>query len=132
MNLLVLSPRAVDAAAVRAALPDDDLEGARVLVVSPAVNQSALAFWVSDADEAIAEAEDAASQTVRALQERGAQAHGTAGEAEPITALQDALATFPADRIVVFGEDEGEAQELARQASERFDVDVTTGRLGAS
>ena len=131
MNLLVLSPRAVDAAAVRAALPDEDLEGARVLVVSPAVNQSALAFWVSDADEAIADAEDAASQTVRALEERGAQARGTAGEAEPITALQDALATFPADRIVVFGESEDEAQEIARQATERFDVSVSTGRLGA-
>jgi hypothetical protein len=131
MNLLVLAPRAVDAAAVRAALPDDDLDGARVLVVAPAANQSAVAFWMSDADEAIADAEDAAAQTVRALEARGASAHGTAGEAEPMTALQDALATFPADRIVVFGKDDAEAAEIARQASERFDVDVVTGRLGA-
>ena len=39
MRLLVLATEPVDADRVRAALPDDDLSGAQVLVVSPAVNR---------------------------------------------------------------------------------------------
>ena len=35
MKLLVLAPEAVDAAAVRKALPGDDLDGAEVLVSPP-------------------------------------------------------------------------------------------------
>jgi hypothetical protein len=130
MNLLVLATRPVDAAAVRAALPDDELGGARVLVVSPAANRSAVAFWMSDADEAIADAEDAATQTVRELEARGAHARATPGEADPLTALQDALATFPADRIAIFGNGDLDAEAVAAQVKERFDVDVVTGRLG--
>jgi hypothetical protein len=38
-----------------------------VLVVSPAVNESPVAFWMSDSDEAIAEAESAAQRTAEAL-----------------------------------------------------------------
>ena len=56
MKLLVLTPEPVDADLLRATL-GDEVEGAEVLVVSPATNQSQLAFWVSDSDEAIAEAE---------------------------------------------------------------------------
>jgi hypothetical protein len=53
VRLLVLATEPVDADRVRRALPDDDLENAEVLVVSPAVNESAVAFWMSDSDEAI-------------------------------------------------------------------------------
>ena len=45
MKLLVLATDPVSADSVRQALPDEDLDGAEVLVVSPAVNESALAFW---------------------------------------------------------------------------------------
>jgi hypothetical protein len=116
MNLLVLSHDPVDADDVRAALPGEELEGARVLVVAPAEPQSSLAFWMSDVDEAIAEASDSAAETVASLQQAGAQARGDAGEADPLTALADALATYDADRVVVFGEDEA----LASAARERF------------
>src|SRR3954470_22353169 len=102
VKLLVLATEPVDADRVRGALPDDDLQGAEVLVVSPAVNESAVAFWMSDSDEAIAEAESTAEQTAAQLRERGAaQARATTGESEPLLALQDALATFDADRVVV-------------------------------
>jgi hypothetical protein len=129
VKLLVLATDPVDADDVRAALPDDDLEGAEVLVVSPAVNESPVAFWVSDADEAIAEAESAAERTAEQLRERGAQARATTGEAEPLLALQDALATYPADRVLVFvrGEDSARYREddVLGEAEERFGVPVT-------
>jgi hypothetical protein len=108
MRLLVLATDTVDADAVRAALPRDELEGSEVLVVSPAVNESALAFWVSDSDEAIADAESSAQATADALRAGGVRARAQAGESEPLLALQDALATYPADRVVVFVRDDEE------------------------
>ena len=129
MKLLVLATDPVNADDVRRALPDDDLQGAEVLVVSPAVNESPMAFWVSDADEAIAQAESAAEQTAAQLRERGARARATTGESEPLVALQDALATYPADRVVVFVRNEDRAryreEDVLGEAQQRFGVPVT-------
>ena len=129
MKLLVLATDPVDADRLRGALSEDDLEGAEVLVVSPAVNESAVAFWMSDSDEAIAEAESTSERTAAALRESGARARATTGESEPLLALQDALATFPADRVVVFVRDEDAARyredDMIGEAERRFGVPVT-------
>src|SRR3954468_11851327 len=130
MKLLVLATDPVDAADLRKALPGDgDLDGAEVLVVSPAVNQSPLAFWVSDSDAAIQEAESTARQTADALRAEGARARAEAGESEPLLALQDALTTFRADRVVVFARGDEEAQryredDVLGEAERRFGVPV--------
>ena len=60
-------------------------------MISPAVNESPVAFWVSDSDEAIADAESAAEQTAAALRDRGVRARAKAGESEPLVALQLSL-----------------------------------------
>ena len=129
MNLLVLASDPVDASQVRSALDGEDIEGAQVLVVSPAVNSSPLAFWVSDSDEAIADAESAAKETAAALSAEGARTRATTGESEPLLALQDALATFPADRILVFVREGDQARyredDIVGQAQQRFGVPVT-------
>src|SRR4051812_1196245 len=101
MKLLVLATDPVDAGELRRALDGEDLEGAEVLVVSPAVNESPIAFWMSDSDEAIRDAESVARQRAESLSAEGARTRATAGESEPLLALQDALTTFPADRVVV-------------------------------
>jgi hypothetical protein len=133
MKLLVLTPEPVDAEMLRATL-GDEVEGAEVLVVSPATNRSKLAFWVSDTDQAIAEAEQAEAETVERLEESGIDAAGDTGESEPAVALQDALATFPADRIVVFSHPEGERDyredEGLADAEERFGIPVTHAVIG--
>jgi hypothetical protein len=132
MKLLVLATDPVDAAALRDALGADvDLDGAEVLVVSPAVNESAVAFWVSDSDEAILEAESTARTTAEALSAEGARTRAQAGESEPLLALQDALTTFPADRVVVFtrGDDESaryREDDVAGEAERRFGVPVAS------
>lgn len=136
MRLLVLSADPVDADAVRAALGTDaELDGADVLVVSPALNQSALAFWVSDSDEAIADADSAAQRTVAALAEPAGRVRSEVGESEPLLALQDAMATFPADRILVFTRPDDEARykedDVVGEAERRFGVPVAEHRLGA-
>jgi hypothetical protein len=129
MRLLVLATDPVDAGDVRRALGDEDLEGSEVLVVSPAVNESALAFWVSDSDEAIADADSAAQRTAAALREGGARARATTGESEPLVALQDALATYDADRVLVFVREEDAARyredDVIGEAQRRFGVPVT-------
>jgi glycine/D-amino acid oxidase-like deaminating enzyme len=129
VRLLVLATDPVDADRVRTAVPGEDLDGAEVLVVSPAVNESAVAFWMSDSDEAIADAQSTADATAAALREAGANARATTGESEPLLALQDALATYPADRIVVFVRAHDAARyredDVIGEAERRFGVPVT-------
>ncbi len=133
MNLLLLAPDPVDASAVRDVV-GDEFDGARVLVVSPALNESPVAFWMSDSDEAIEDAHDAGAETVSDLWDEGVKAQGTVGESEPLLALQDALATFPADRIVIFVRDDADDQryredDVVGEAQRRFDVPVTLARM---
>jgi hypothetical protein len=133
MKLLVLTPEPVDANVLRNTL-GEEVEGAEVLVVSPATNQSKLAFWISDPDQAIAEAETAQEETVERLEEAGVDAAGDTGESEPAVALQDALATFPADRIVVFSHFEGERDyredKGIAEVEERYGIPVTHAEIG--
>ncbi len=128
MKLLVLTAEPVDAAMLRSAL-GDEVMGAEVLVVSPATSRSKVAFWVSDPDDAIGEAELAQEETVERLEEEGVDAAGDTGEGEPAVAIQDALATFAADRIVIFSHPEGDRdyREDAGLADleARFGVPVT-------
>jgi hypothetical protein len=129
MKVLVLATDPVDADDVLGALAGEDLAQTEVLVVSPAVNESPVAFWVSDSDEAIAEAESVARTTADALRDRAARATATTGDSEPLVALQDALATFPADRILVFARDQEHARyredDTLAEAERRFGVPVT-------
>jgi len=85
MKLLVIAPVPVDAAALRAAM-GDEVNGAEVQVVGLAANSSALAFWVSDPDEAIGEAQEAQGKTVESLEQAGIEASGDTGEGEPLVA----------------------------------------------
>jgi hypothetical protein len=133
MNVLVLAADPVDAPTLRDAVGDEFYD-ARVLVVSPALNESPVAFWMSDADEAIEDAREAGAQTVSELWDDGVPAEGTIGESEPLLALSDALATFPADRIVIFARDDADdrryrEEDLCGEAARRFDVPVTLARI---
>jgi hypothetical protein len=129
MKLLVVATDPVGADDVRRALDGEDISGAEVLVVSPAVNESAVAFWMSDSDEAIAEAESAGSATAAALGDAGARTRAQVGESEPLLAVQDALATYPADRVLVFVREDDAARfredDVVGEVGRRFGVPVT-------
>jgi hypothetical protein len=131
VRLLVVTPEPVDANVLRKTL-GEEVEGAEVQVISPATNRSKVAFWVSDPDEAIAEADAAQEETVERLEEEGIDAAGDTGESEPAVAIQDALATFPADRIVIFSHEDLDYREDAglADAEERFGVPVTHALIG--
>jgi hypothetical protein len=103
MKILVLTSEPISAAQLRDALPGEvnpaELE---VMVVAPALHESALRFWVSDADQAIERADAVRRESVDRLGDGGVAASADTGEGDLVTAAGDALSTFSADRIVVF------------------------------
>ena len=128
MKVLVLTAEAINADVLRDALGDDAAQDAEVLVVSPALQDSGLRFWMSDADKAIARAEEVQVETVERLDEEGIDAAGDTGDADPLLAVQDALATFAAERIVIVSHPTGEKamfeEGAVGQIKERFGVPV--------
>jgi hypothetical protein len=111
MKLLVLTAEPISAEVLREAA-GDEAANAEVMVVSPALTESPLHFWVSDADEAIAHAHETAEETVERLDVEGIDAAGDTGESDPMQALEDALVTYEADRIVVFTHPDDERDYL--------------------
>jgi hypothetical protein len=88
-------PSLVDEVARRASTAPTD-----VLVVAPALN-SRLRHWLSDVDEALARAQQRLDLAIAALRRRGVIAGGEIGDADPMLAIADALASFPADEIMI-------------------------------
>lgn len=72
------------------------------MVVAPALQDDALHFWLSDADDAIARADEIRRKTAAQLDDAGVPVSSDTGESDPEQAIEDALMTFPAQRIVVF------------------------------
>jgi hypothetical protein len=122
-KILVVVSEAVDDEALRSALGGDDLEGAEVMVVAPALN-SRRRFLLDDPDAAIGRAEEVQTETVERLDDAGVDAVGATGESDPLLAIQDALATFEADEIVLFthsgGQRNFQEEGLVDEATERF------------
>ncbi|HEX4282431.1 MAG TPA: hypothetical protein VHZ27_16805 [Solirubrobacteraceae bacterium] len=129
MKVLVLTSEPITADQLRGALRTNvDPSDAEVMVVAPAYAESGLKFWMSDADDAIAKAEQVRRDSVQELDKAGISASGDTGESDPHTALEDAFKTFDADRIVVFtheGDDQRYREDLDRdELAERFGVPV--------
>jgi hypothetical protein len=121
MRLLVLTSEPVSAGQLRDALPGDaDPTDAEVMVVAPALHESALRFWLSDADDAIARADEVRRQSAEQLSAEGVAVATDTGESDPEDAVEDVLKTFAADRILVFTHAGGE---------QRYREDVDTGAL---
>lgn len=84
-----------------------------VLVVAPALN-SRLRHWVSDVDGAVAQARDRLAVALAGLRERGIGARGEVGDADPLLAIDDALAGFAASEILVSTRPPGQSNWLER------------------
>ena len=119
MKVLVITSETISAEQLRGALgADGDPSELEVMVVAPALAGNALKFWMSDADEAIARAEQVREASVERLGQEGVSATGDTGEADPYIAIEDALKTFDADRIVLFTHG-AEAQRYREDLDER-------------
>jgi hypothetical protein len=92
-----------------------------VLVIAPAVN-SRLRRWLSD-DDARHMARERLEAYLDRLECAGVRTSGRIGDADPVQAIADALATFAADEIVVAAHSERSrrlAGDVAERARKRF------------
>ncbi len=121
MKLLLIAGEIPDAQTVRDVAGTDEVE---VYVVAPALEDSAVRFWVSDVDDAIARAREVQQQAVSDLRDAGVDAAGDVGEAEPLQAIEDAMAVFPADRVLLLTHDDDE------RAYREDELDEVRQRLG--
>jgi len=122
---VVLGRRRVLVVAVEAVVPEG-LAHADVVVVAPALN-SRLRRWVSDEDAARRRAEARLGTLLARLRPITGHVEGRVGDADPLLAIGDALATFPAEEIVVAAGGEystSRTVELVARARERFALPV--------
>jgi hypothetical protein len=98
-----------------------------VLVVAPALN-SRLRHWLSDVDDALTRAHERLEHAITALRRRGVVARGEIGDADPLLAIEDALASFPADEIVIATLPAGRSNWIERglveKAKARFGIPI--------
>ena len=90
-------------------------EADTIKVVVPVVRQGVL-DWLANDERAFAHAEGVAEQTAEQLP--GETVEAIAGEADVELAIRDALATFPADEIVVAVRPEDEEGVVEAKATE--------------
>jgi hypothetical protein len=84
----------------------------QVLVVAPALN-TRLRHWLSDEDRARRAAEGRLAGTLAALRAAGVDVDGWVGDADPLLAIEDALAVFAADELLVATHPEARSNWLA-------------------
>jgi GABA permease len=127
-QILVVANETVAGRALRAEVLDRARDGARVLVVCPALN-SPIRHWASDEDQAHALAEERLDESLAALVGEGVDASGEVGDADPIQAIDDALRTFDADEIVISTHPPGRSnwleKEVVGRARERYPLPIT-------
>jgi hypothetical protein len=112
-NVLVVSSSEWPLAALRAALGDDVGE---LRVVVPAVRQSRLQWLTNADDDARERADDAASSIADALPSQEIEA--SAGDSDPLLAVEDALREFAADEVIVVTRPDEEATWLEEGSPE--------------
>jgi len=99
-----------------------------ILIIAPALN-SRLRHYASDTDRAVADAHDRLATAVEGLGERGVEAIGVVGDADPLQAIEDTLPLYAPLEIVISTYPEGKSNWLERgiveRARERFDVPVS-------
>src|SRR3954452_12557882 len=112
-NLLIVANETVDGSALVDTVRDIALSrDAEVLVVAPALN-SRLRHYMSDSDRARRAAEERLAGCLNRLREAGVRATGEVGDADPILAIDDAMAPFPADEIIIGTHPEARSNWLA-------------------
>jgi hypothetical protein len=129
MKVLVLASEPISSDQLRSALDgsvDPNLEDTEVRIVAPALHASAFEFWLSDADEAISKADAVWQASVAKLGAEGIEAGGDRGESDPMRAIEDALASFDADRILLFTHPE--SQHRYREDLDETELEQRLGR----
>jgi hypothetical protein len=132
-RLLVVTTASVDDAVLREQVrrhtADEEVD---LKVVAPAAKMSPLKWLASDENAARGEAESVAEESARAVANE-ARVETEVGDPDPVQAIEDALATFPADEVIVITRRGEEANWLEKdagaEAKQRFGIPVTQLRV---
>jgi len=112
----------------------DDLDDVEVMVVSPALARKRIDQELGNIDETLPEAEERLTGVVNELREAGLSTAGMIGDADPLVALSDGLARYPADEIVVVSHVDRDAAPGEQGIWDRLESDyhqpVTELRIG--
>ena len=84
--------------------------GTEVRLVVPAVEATAFRHTLGDIDEPKREAEERLRAALESLRRNGVSATGEVGDPDPVQAAQDALLEAPADEVVIFERESGQAR----------------------
>lgn len=122
----VEDPRAAEAIAGAAAegaqAVGSDPDDADVLVLAPALNRG-LSHWLSDLGEARLGAQRRLAVSLASLAAARVDARGQVGDTDPVQALEDTLASFPA-REVIFVTAAGRGAKEVEEVRRRLDRPV--------
>ena len=127
-HLLIIANETVEGSALVDTVRDIALStDAEVLVVAPALN-SRLRHYLSDSDGARHAAEQRLAGGLARLRDAGVRADGHVGDADPLSAMEDAMAVFNADEIVIGTHPEERsnwlAHDIVSRACARFGLPV--------
>lgn len=127
-HLLIVANETVEGSALVDTVRDIALShDAEVFVVAPALN-SRLRHYMSDSDGAHRAAEQRLAGCLARLRAAGVRADGEVGDADPMHAMEDAMAIFPADEIVIGTHPEARsnwlAHDIVARACARFALPV--------
>jgi len=127
-HLLIVANETVEGSALVDTVRDIALStDAEVLVVAPALN-SRLRHYMSDSDGARHAAEQRLAGCLARLRDAGVRAEGHVGDADPLRAMEDAMAVFKADEIVIGTHPEERsnwlAHDIVSRACARFGLPV--------
>jgi nucleotide-binding universal stress UspA family protein len=112
-HLLIVANETVEGSALVDTVRDIALShDAEVLVVAPALN-TRLRHYMSDSDRARRAAEERLDGCLARLRGAGVRAIGEVGDADPMLAIEDAMASFPADEIIISTHPEARSNWLA-------------------
>jgi hypothetical protein len=117
-TILVLANETADTDALLDVIERSAGGDANVLVVAPALN-SRVRHRASDEDAARGQAKERLQRSVEQLNAAGVDATGMIGDADPLQAMRDALAWFPADLLIVATHPAGRSNWLATNLVER-------------
>jgi hypothetical protein len=84
--------------------------GTEVRVIVPAVEATSFRHTMGDVDEPKREAEERLRAALESLSRGGVAATGGVGDPDPVQAAQDALLEAPADEVLIFEHESGQAR----------------------
>jgi hypothetical protein len=93
--------------------------GSEVRIVVPAVEATSFRHTLGDIDEPKQEAEQRLRAVLESLSRNGVRASGEVGDPDPVQAAQDALLKAPADEVLIFERELGQARWFEQGLFER-------------